>query len=702
MSVTAEMAACPRVLVVDNHDSYTYNVVRLIAEVVGMEPAVVQHDRLDLEAVLRAGFTHIVISPGPGHPARPADFGVNLELIRRADAAVLGICLGHQGIAQAFGGAVTVAEPAHGKVDAVQHDGTGLFRGLPQGFPAVRYHSLAVTSLLDPLRVIARSGDGTIMALQHRDRPIHGVQFHPESILTQHGAALMANFFGLDAARGAARSRSMPTVETSEVPAEAPARHAAAQVRRLDVWAEPAAVVPAGAAGPPAAGPKAGLDSSASRPWSGRFSYLGWLGPDGLSATYDVATGTVTEHRATGSRPLATTIFDYLDDALAGEACPPLGAPFAFQGGWIGYFGYECKADTFGRRAHGARTPDACFLRVRSFLAFDHAERTVYAVAEARSGFDALEHAVRRGQDWPQKLPTPPSGRVRVAETWSREKYRAAFADVQRELRAGNTYELNLTYQTLLESAAPPMAVYRALREESPTPYSAYLEHRGVAVLSSSMERFLTIDADRAIDVRPIKGTTPRGATPQEDVGNRWLLAHEPRYQAENLMIVDLLRNDISRICEPGTVQVPELMAVESYASVHQLVTTVQGRLRPDQNAVDAMRALFPSGSMTGAPKERTMEIIDAVETSARGVYSGALGWFGCDGRADFSVVIRTLVAVGGRYSFGVGGGVIALSEPDSELEETAWKAERMLRALERASGSPIDLTPTSAVVAAS
>jgi para-aminobenzoate synthetase len=675
-----------RVLVVDNHDSYTYNVVGLIAEVVGAEPTVIQHDQLDLDSALASGFTHIVISPGPGHPADPDDFGVNLELIRCADVPVLGICLGHQGIAVAFGGQVTAVEPAHGRLDAIEHDGTGLFAGVRTAFTGVRYHSLAVTGVPDTLRVTARSGDGVIMALEHRTRPIYGVQFHPESILSDCGAQLMANFLDTGRRHGTAgRDGRAPSAEAV----------AHARVRPLDAWVEPEAVFVSAQA---SAARLFWLDSSAARRWSGRFSYLGWLLPSDLSVTYDAATRTVTEHP--GNQAVQTTIFDYLDGAVRRETRGSADVPFDFQGGWVGYFGYECKADTFGELVHRAPTPDACFLRARRFLAFDHEHRQVYAVADCDADLAMLAAAIDSIAGLPAAPPRLSAEQARLVSAWSKEEYGGAFFEVQRELRAGNTYELNLTYQATLDSVAEPPSVYRLLRQESPTPYSAYFEHDGVAVLSSSPERFLTVDAAAGIDVRPIKGTTPRGATPEEDARHQWVLEHEPRFQAENLMIVDLVRNDLSRICVPGTVTVPELMVVESYTNVHQLVTTVRGRLREDQNAVTATRALFPSGSMTGAPKERTMEIIDAVESTARGVYSGALGWLSLDGRADFSVVIRALVAANGQYSFGVGGGVIVLSDPDSEREETAWKAERMLRALARATGGPVDVDSRAALVA--
>ena len=238
------------------------------------------------------------------------------------------------------------------------------------------------------------------------------------------------------------------------------------------------------------------------------------------------------------------------------------------------------------------------------------------------------------------------------------------------------------------ESGPDPLAAYLRLRELNPAPYAGFLQHdvpgaRGW-LLSSSPERYALVGADRSLETKPIKGTTPRGATPVEDEEHRSRLASDPKFRAENLMIVDLLRNDLSMVCEPGTVTVPTLMEVESYETVHQLVSTVRGRLRDDVTTVGALRSLFPAGSMTGAPKLRTMQVIEQVEDSPRGVYAGAFGWVGADGRADLGVVIRSLTTTGdGRYLLGTGGGITVRSEVGEELAESRWKAERLLRAVD-------------------
>jgi para-aminobenzoate synthetase len=391
------------------------------------------------------------------------------------------------------------------------------------------------------------------------------------------------------------------------------------------------------------------LDGGGSRAWSGRRSILGFLADDDVSLTYDAAARQVTRHQYGVSEAVGVDPFAVLADEVARD-----GGDASVS--WVGYFGYACRSDLPAHTASG--TPDAVWMRVRHPLFVEHDD-------PGRPVAGALQRTLDR---------TTPGG------------YVDAFEEVQRQLRLGNSYEVNLTYREAVGSSVDPVTAYLRLRSSSPAPYAGYLQHNGVHLLSSSPERFATIGRDRWLETKPIKGTTPRGGSTAEDEALRLSLATDPKYRAENLMIVDLLRNDLSMVCDPGTVTVPTLMEVESYTSVHQLVSTVRGRLRDGIGTVDALRALFPAGSMTGAPKLRTMEIIEAVETSPRGVYAGAFGWVGADGRADLGVVIRSLVATadgsGWRYELGTGGGITVRSDVQEEYAETRWKAERLLAAV--------------------
>jgi para-aminobenzoate synthetase len=418
------------------------------------------------------------------------------------------------------------------------------------------------------------------------------------------------------------------------------------------------------------------LDGSGSRAWSGRMTYVGWLEPDELSLTFDAGDRRVDAHQGGVSRKIGADIFGALDDYAAEHSTGLRSA------GWVGYFGYGARTDLPVRTGTEPAPPDACWLRASRRVAFDHGRRRVYAVCPPEL---AGTWRAELGELIASTVPAPglsdtPGGVV--AATLDQDSYARAFDEVQRQLRLGNSYETNLTYQIVVDSGADPVDTYRRLRRTSPAPYAALVTHDGVRVLSSSPERFATIRADRTIETRPIKGTTPRDPDPDKDAAAAARLRAEPKFVGENLMIVDLLRNDMSIVCEPGSVQVTDLMHVESYPSVHQLITTIEGRLSAGISTLQALHALFPGGSMTGAPKLRTMRIIHDVETSPRGVYSGAIGWLLDDGSADLGIVIRTLVHHDGRYTLGTGGGITVRSEVDEEYAETQWKARSLLHAL--------------------
>ncbi len=396
------------------------------------------------------------------------------------------------------------------------------------------------------------------------------------------------------------------------------------------------------------------LDGGGAREWSGRRSILGWLTDDDVSISYSGVRREVRRH--VGGR---TTVVG--DDPFAVLAAELAAGSASDQ--WFGYFGYAARPDL---PAHpGGPLPDAVWMRPSSVRMFDHAA----AGADLPIGpqrHDSGADPCRWGP-----IDTIPDG------------YATGFDRVQEHLRAGNSYEVNLTYRDEIASDLDPVTAYLRLRALNPAPYAGFLQHdvegaRGW-LLSSSPERYALVTADRTIETKPIKGTTPRGATPEEDEAQRVSLATDPRFRAENLMVADLLRNDVSMVSEPGTVAVPELMVVESYETVHQLVTTVRGRLRPEVTTLEALRALFPAGSMTGAPKLRTMQVIAEVETTPRSAYAGAFGWVAADGRADLGVVIRSLLTGGdGRWTLGTGGGITVHSGVEEEYAETVWKADRL------------------------
>jgi para-aminobenzoate synthetase len=709
-----------RTLLIDNHDSFTHNLYHLLTVANGCEPVVLANDARGLSGPGLSGFDSIVISPGPGHPGRLRDFGHAGHVLATATVPVLGVCLGHQGIAACAGAAVVPAPRArHGYLSRIGHGGRGLFRGLPQGFTAVRYHSLCVAGSLPPeLEVTARAEDGVIMGIGHRDRPLWGVQFHPESVQTQLGRELVANFGDLAREYHATRPRPVATlsppasaarvgdqaaVRSPRVNAARPARFGVA-VRKLGFAVDAEAAFTRLFAASPRA---FWLDSALARPGLARFSYLGdGSGPYAEFVTYRAGGGVLEVRASTGPRRAPGGIFGYLQRELRDRVIEAPALPFGFCGGYVGYFGYELKADCGSPGRHRAATPDACWLFADRLVVVDHEQDEVYLLAlhdrsaatvrAAAAWLDSvagvlscLSRTVSTTQPRPATpaaagLEAAPVAGLAIGEQWlarGRERYLADVAACQRALRAGESYEICLTNTLRLPAVGDGYAFYRRLRRLNPAPYAAYLRCDGVEVACSSPERFLKVSPGGLVEAKPVKGTAPRGDGPGEDERLRDALAADPKNLAENLIITDLLRNDLSRVCEPGSVHVPKLAAVESYPAVHHLVSTVRGRLRRDADAIDCARACFPGGSMTGAPKLRTMEIIDALEDQARGIYSGAIGYLSGNGCADLNIVIRTAVLAGGEWQIGAGGAVVLDSDAEAEYREMLLKAGTVLRA---------------------
>jgi para-aminobenzoate synthetase len=687
-----------RTLLVDNYDSYTYNLFQQLAVINGVEPIVVRNDEAPADELLSLGIDNIVISPGPGRPENPADFHVCLDLLRRAELPILGVCLGHQGIAVATGGHTTRAGVVmHGRRSRVRHDGP-LFAGIPQEFRVVRYHSLAVAQPLPRgLRATAWADDGTVMGIDVVDRPVYGVQFHPESVLTEHGDRIITNFRDLSIDWW---DRQRPHRPRS--PQRAPARRGSDQPTTTRQPAGGTRAVWRQIPGPLDAEvvfdelrhryPTVWLDSAAEGVDTGHVSYLA-IAAGVLAETVllDVSSRelVVTDRDGNKTNYPDGSLFDYLDEQLRARACVDAeDVPFAFVGGYVGWIGYEVRAEVVGRSRHTASTPDAAMIFADRVLAFDHRTGSVYAGAISPAGHEA------DGRRWLADItahlaglrgrvatrPAPFAGRaLRAVPDRSREQYLADIARCQQLLADGETYEVCLTNQFRVPVTEPGFEVYRRLRRSNPAPYGAFVSLDGADVCCSSPECFLRIDRDGTVRVKPIKGTMPRSSDEEVDRRHRESLATSEKERAENLMIVDLLRNDLGKICVTGSVQVPSLMAIETFATVHQMVSTITGTLRPDRSVADRLRAVFPGGSMTGAPKVRTMDIIDQLETGARGVYSGTIGYLGVDGAADLNIVIRTVVCRDGIASVGAGGAVTILSDAEAEWCEAVLKANAVL-----------------------
>ena len=683
-------------LLIDNHDSYTYNLFHLLARVQGSEPLVVRNDEADWASLRAERFERCVISPGAGHPGRQRDFGLSAAVLDEPGLAVLGVCLGHQGLALRHGARVERVAPVHGRTSLIRHDGSELFDGIPPAFRAVRYHSLAVAEPLPrTLAALAHAEDGTLMALRHRRRAHWGVQFHPESIESQWGERLIANFLAASAPRRRIRRRGARGPGAAPAPParrRARARVAATPALEVRTVARPVDAETAFVALFGGERTAFWLDSARPDGTAGRFSFMGGAGgPLCALLEHDVTARRSTITRRSGREHRDGGLLDHLERTLAGGA-PTGDAPeIPFTGGWVGYLGYEMRGECGAEVVHRSALPDAALLFADRLVAFDHLTGEAHVLclhapgAAAVASREWLERTARRLRLLRAGAPpaVPARGaRSRFELARSASGYLRDIAACQELLAAGESYEICLTNELRGSRCPAGLDLYRVLRRVNPAPFGAFLRLGAVEVIGSSPERFLSAGREGALEARPIKGTRARGADPAADERAAAELREAAKDRAENLMIVDVLRNDLGRVAQVGSVEVPALMGLESYATVHQLVSTVRARLRPEAGVIDALRAAFPGGSMTGAPKLRTMELLDRIEGRPRGVYSGAIGYLAASGAADLSIAIRTIVNSPLGMTIGAGGAITVASDARAELDELLLKARAPLDAV--------------------
>jgi para-aminobenzoate synthetase component I len=461
------------------------------------------------------------------------------------------------------------------------------------------------------------------------------------------------------------------------------------------------------------------LDSASDPERLGRYSFL-MADPSTVVVAKDGRTIVQTSPAAAGTTvaddPLLT-----VRSLLAPFASEPVDELPPFQGGAAGYIGYEYGAwlERLPRpRYDDLDVPDVMLGLYDWVLSWDHRagrawllstgapelhqpsrqDRARRRLDEVRRRLGAPARPRPSGREFvaPPRDPAvgrptvfPAPGRADLGSSFSREGYLRAVARVREYILAGDIFQANLSQRFEAPFAGHSLSLYRRLRELNPAPFAAYFKAPEFAVVSASPERFIRVEVGGAVEARPIKGTTPRGISPEHDAHLGRALTESEKDRAENLMIVDLLRNDLSRLCRPGTVRVPELFALEHYSTVHHLVSTVVGELVEDADAIDLLRAAFPGGSITGAPKVRAMEIIAELEPSRRGVYCGAVGYLSGTTAADTSIVIRTYLVQRGRVYFSAGGGIVADSEPAAEYDETLDKARALIAALDDCDARP-------------
>ena len=652
-------------LIIDNYDSYTYNLFQLIGKVSGVEPIVIKNDELTFEEILDLEFDNVIISPGPGSPDKEKDFGVCKEVIEKLDKPILGICLGHQGIYFYNGGKVLRAEePMHGRQSEVAHNGKNLFAGIENNFKVTRYHSLTCENKeLPNISIDAITKDGVVMGISHKTKPIYGLQFHPESIASEYGEKLIQNFINITRKFYEGNKLYFEIIDKNLETSDLYEKLNAYDDKTL--W----------------------LDSSKVEEGLSRFSIFGLQsGKRGHILKYNVD-DKIVEKIYLSSNKIETyneDIFNFLKKNIVKWTYNEE-LPFDFQLGYIGYFGYELKKDTEKvNNNHSYPYPDSYLKYCDRGIVYDHKEKKVYILSYNDDTVwienikKIINEELEKNKEEKTKKDFP-----RLKFVKDKKTYLDDIKKIKELICAGETYEVCLTNRLDIFDKIDAKKYYMELREKSPGQYSAFLPFEDLKIASSSMERFLKVDKNKIVSTKPIKGTIKRGESQEEDRKLIEELRSEEKTKSENLMIVDLLRNDLGKFCEIGSVNVPKLMDVETYKTLHQLVTTVSGKIRNDVDIIDVLEKTFPGGSMTGAPKKRTLEIIDELESYPRGVYSGTIGYISNNSTMDFNIVIRTALIEEDKASIGVGGAIILLSDDEEEFDEIVLKAKGSLLALQ-------------------
>ncbi len=651
-----------KTLIIDNYDSYTYNLVQLVDEVMQEKSIVIKNDELTFENLKKLNFDNIIIGPGPGRPDNDKDFGICKDVILHINKPILGVCLGQQGIFYLYGGKLDYNTPTHGIISNIYHNNKGIFKDIPNGFKATRYHSLiCVNTFVKDINVDAKTEDGIIMGISHKNKPIYAVQFHPESITTEYGNKIIENFYNITK-QFYQENSPLYYKKINKLYNDVEVYNKLYNIDNKLVW----------------------LDSSQIKDGYSRFSIFGLSNKNDFYLKYDVNNNKTTKSYLNGKEEIYNqSILDYLkENKIIYKTIDKL--PFDFQLGYIGYFGYELKNDTISKNKHYYKYPDAYFKYVSRAIILDFKDKCTYILC-TKDDIQFIEKAPKllESKNITPYYPKENNNKFpKIKFAQDKDEYISNIKKAKEYIKKGESYEVCLTNRIDIKANINPSKYYNILRNVSPAPYSCLLNFDEFSIASSSMERFIKFDRNNNIIAKPIKGTIKRGKDKNEDQKLINKLKDDQKTKAENLMIVDLLRNDLGKICKTSSVKVPKLMDVETYTTLHQLVSTITGVLDNKYDNIDIIKATFPGGSMTGSPKKRTIEIIDKLENICRGVYSGCIGYISNTQAMDFNIVIRTAVIEKDLTTIGVGGAIIDLSDPLEEWDEIILKAKGALTAL--------------------
>ena len=649
------------ILVVDNHGFTT----RILTHQLG---AVHIITATELAEVKLDDYSHLVIGHGPAK--------ADLELLKSVpNLPMLAIGAGYQHLAETYGHRTTSSvQPIYGQPVTHNHSSTGIFAGVPNPVELISYHPWRLASMA-PMDFSIHAVDDNDDVLAFRVQGTHhwGIHADPAALQSTAGATLIENFLAL-APKRADTAKEPMVARTTDQPVSVFTRQLPGELDTASTFINLQGKASAAF----------WLDSASAHLGQGNISLLGTnLGPLAQTIRWDVETHQLDVHTDDTVHSLNVDVLEYLTD----HSWQPAHVPNfpGFTGGWVGYLGYEAKQATLAghRNTWRASTPDAYWIRPQSFIVYDHhKQRTVLFAYQDASLLDDIESTLVFGPT----LDTAPAERGSIEGRWrlSAKEYQQAVARIQTQLNSGAAAGICLTDTfTMAVDDLDGLQLYLRLRSCNPAPYAGYLRFNtfddNLEILAASPEKYLSVDAEGTMETKPIKGTVARSQDPYLDDEVAKKLARDPKTQSENLMIADLLRDDLAPVTVPGTVQVPKLMAVESFATVHQLVTTVTGQLLPGTPVTQALAAVFPGGSMTGAPKLASLAVLEDLEAGPRGVYSGALGWIGGNNAAELSVVIRTIVLDDGHLSIGAGGAVVVDSDPAAENQEKHLKAQALI-----------------------
>lgn len=682
-----------KLLIVDHHDSYTNNILKILEG--DIEVFIINHDRLHSHLVIDR-FDAVILSPGPGRSDNDNDFNLGNKIIKYAveiKKPLLGICLGHQGIATALS-TDSKLQPVnnikHGHRILITLTAGRLFRGIQSNLHVVTYNSLTIKTsdnalVNSHLKITATEANdnNSIMALEHTRAPIYGLQFHPESIQSECGAQIMNNFIDicyqykrdtLTVPRELIECSSIATV-SQPTPHVQKSAFEVTQ-RSVDLSGDPKEVFNQSVRQSIGLG-SIWLDSA--RVVEGVES-MSYLAKPAIGISFKLSDHSLTIQTRDESSQVTINgsfwiWFDKLQKIIEILVDKPQSNRFSV--GWVTALGYELgkdslegydtcqtKLDTHLNRSDQHNSVDALLLFCNQVLAFNHVDKVwkQYGLKQTSSiDYDSLpledgmrfilDHLLTPSHSTPQPQTSQPPHQLPFKFMHPPQAYKRAIEEARRQIALGESYELCLTTRFTADAEdidhGDCWEIYKQLRSSNPAPYAAFINIPilNLAILSSSPERFMRMDDSRVVEMKPIKGTV--GRDKDDAVRDTQLadsLQQDEKERAENLMIVDLIRSDLLSFCEPASVDVPHLMCIETFEKVHQLVSTIRGRRRSNVGVVDSIKRSFPPGSMTGSPKLRSVRILERLEGTNRGFYSGCIGYIGVNGCTDLSVVIRTIV----------------------------------------------------------